>query len=655
MQFSPNDRHILVITGEVSECLSFAKKIADDLDTIEIDDPKKANRYLGQEFDAVIFHSHSKLDEKFDPNAFGAVIGTIRGGGYLLLIKPENYPSDSLFLQRFGHLLDTNSSVWFIRPKDSDSILLPEPPKKTFANVYATADQENTVAAILKVVTGHRRRPLVITSDRGRGKSAALGIAAAELIKNGAKKIIICAPSKQIATMVFKHAELNLEADKSLHNNIAFYSPDELQRLKPEADLVLIDEAAAIPLSLLTVFLKHYSRIVFASTQHGYEGSGRGFAINFRKVLDTETPEWKSCEMHTPIRWQVNDSLEKFTYEALLLNAEPAESSVVEKSRIDECSFSEINKYELLKDEAELGQLFGLLVGAHYQTKPSDLMRLFDDQDISIFSLQAKQSIIAVALVVREGEIDSTLSTEIFEGKRRLQGHLVAQSLAANVGVEFACELSGDRIIRIAVHPSLQGRGFGAHLLTQLKDKSCADYISTSYGVTEPLLRFWQESGFVAVYLGMKRDASSGTHSVIMLHARTKSGQNIQQQAQHNFAKSFLHLLSDPLRNLEPDIALALLPAQATTPTFSAEETRMLEAFATALRGYENNLYLIWKLVSKKLPDNELIDQEEKRILMIKVLQKHSWKTAIEIMGAKIKGKKEALLLLRNAVAKLLR
>ena len=603
MQFSPDDRHILVITGEQSECVSFAKKIVGDLEYIEIDEPKKANTHLGQEFDAVIFHSHPANEGKFDPNAFGAITGTIRGGGYLLLLTPENDPSESLFLQRFDLLLANNKTVTFLNPKDSDSILLPEPPRKAFANIYASDDQEHAVAAILKVVSGHRRRPLVITSDRGRGKSAALGIAAAELIKKGIQNILICAPSKQIAAMVFKHAELNLELNTNLNDKLRFFSPDDLQREQPDAELVLIDEAAAIPLSILTFFLKCYSRIVFSSTQHGYEGSGRGFAINFRKVLDAETPDWKSCHLRTPIRWQDNDSLEKFTFDALLLDAEPAETSLLEKTRIDKCSFVQVNKCELLKDEAMLRQVFGLLVGAHYQTKPSDLMHLLDDRDISIFCLQSNESIIAVALVVREGDIDSNLSTEIFEGKRRLHGHLVAQSLAANVGVEFANELKGDRIIRIAVHPDLQQQGFGKHLLKQLIEISDADYISTSYGVTEPLLQFWQASGFVEVYLGMKRDASSGTHSVIMLHSKTEDGEKLQQQARYNFSNSFPQLLSDPLRNLETNIALALLPAQAATTSFSNAEVRMLEGFATGQRGYENNLYLIWKLVCEKLPE----------------------------------------------------
>ena len=643
MHFNPDNRHILVISGDQSECLEFAKRLTLNLDCVELDNPKKANELLGQEFDAVIFHSH----QQFDPNAFGAVTGTIRGGGFLLLLKPEDYPANSLFLRRFTALLNANDVIHHIDPKQSSLKTLAQPPQKAINNDYATSDQKTAVESIKRVVTGHRRRPLVITSDRGRGKSAALGIAAAELQKLRVDNIVICAPSKKSASIVFHHASTVIN-----ESNLRFYSPDELLQQKPKADLVMVDEAAAIPLTMLSSFLKQYSRIVFASTQHGYEGSGRGFAINFRIILDNETPEWKSCQLTTPIRWQENDSLEAFSFKALLLNAEPIDSSMVENASISECNFTQVDKLELIKNSVMLKQLFGLLVSAHYQTKPSDLMHLLDDERTSVFCMNYSNSIVAVALVVREGELSKTLSTEIFEGKRRIQGHLVAQSLSANVGIEFASQLSGERIIRIAVHPALQQQGFGKYLLTQLTERSNTDYLSTSYGVTTPLLRFWKTAEFVPVQLGMKRDASSGTHSVIMLHAKTDKGREIQQHAQLYFSENFPHLLSDLFKNLETDIALALLSKQETT--LNAENQKRLNCFANSFAGYENNLHLIWKLVCQKLAGNNSLNEAEEITLILKVLQKHSWNSVKEKMRPTISGQKDGLLLLRKAVGKLL-
>ena len=655
MQFNPNDRHILVITGEHDKSLEYAKKITSELDSVEVLDQKKASGFLGQELDAVIFSMH----EQFDANAFGAITGTIRGGGYLVLLRPIKLSASSLFLTRFNQILENAPQVHFLERNFEEELQLPDPPRNNFAQVFATPDQENAVAAIIKVVTGHRRRPLVITSDRGRGKSAALGIAAAELAKRGIKNIIICAPSKKTAAMVFKHAELSFViSNKDEHeSNLSFFSPDELQQQKPKADLVLIDEAAAIPMPLLTGFLKQYSRIVFASTQHGYEGCGRGFAINFRKVLDSEAPEWKNCELKTPIRWNKDDTLEQFTFDALLLNAEAIDESVVKNISVSDCDLSQINKQKLLSPinngNSRLKQLFGLLISAHYQTKPSDFMQLLDDDSVSIYCLEANDAIVAVAIIMAEGNIDPELSTDIFAGKRRLQGHLVAQALSSNIGIESAIELSGERISRIAVHPNLQDQGLGTYLLQQLIKKSSADYLSTSYGATEPLLNFWQNSGFLPVHLGIKRDASSGAHSVIMLYPKNANGQKLTIQAQFNFSRSFPQLLSDTLNELESEIAFILLSSR-TTKAIDVEDKKILHTFAYESRGYENAHYLIWELVLSKLANNQSLNDQERKILILKVLQKQSWDSLKHRMGSNISGKKDALVLIRIAVAKLL-
>ncbi len=678
MPSSSGNRQIIVISGSQSDCLKHAKKLTAKLDCLLLEDQKKAQSFLGQEFDAVIFDCHVKDHVKvggcaFDPNAFGAITGTIRGGGYLLLLRPEKLSDESLFLTRFWSVLARYDRLQ-ISALSSNDVPLITPQKVN----HASADQDDVVNKIIHVVKGHRRRPLVITSDRGRGKSAALGIAAAKLFGTGYKNIIVCAPSKKTAAIIFKHAlENNPEC------NLTFYSPDKLQQQKPKADLVLIDEAAAIPISLLSSFLTHYSRIVFATTQHGYEGSGRGFAINFKKILDTVAPEWVSCELNTPIRWDTGDTLESFVFEALLLNAEPVElndaslgdtENIMQKwggvlpfdSAQDKLTpagplsiNSKIDKKGLIEDSAMLSELFGLLVSAHYQTKPSDLMHMLDDDLVSIHITQFNEQIIAVALLIKEGGIDTKTATDIFEGTRRLKGHLVAQSLAANAGIENAPCLQGERIIRIAVHPALQQQGLGTALLKTLIQNSKADYLSTSFGATTELLSFWQQLEFTPVYLGMKRDASSGTHSVVMLHSKTKAGKTLLENAQQRFEKHFPHLLCEPFRELEAELVLALLTLLITPKKALNLEDKELLAFADKQRGYENTVYPIWKLVCTKLGNESKLNRsnltyKEKEILILKVLQKHSWKDISKKMGGDIYGKKDALLLLRSAISNLL-
>jgi len=55
MSSSVDDRQIIVITGNQSDCLITAKKLTQELNCLFLEDTKKAHTVLGQEFDAVIF------------------------------------------------------------------------------------------------------------------------------------------------------------------------------------------------------------------------------------------------------------------------------------------------------------------------------------------------------------------------------------------------------------------------------------------------------------------------------------------------------------------------------------------------------------------------------------------------------------------------
>ena len=86
----------------------------------------------------------------------------------------------------------------------------------------------------------------------------------------------------------------------------------------------------------------------------------------------------------------------------------------------------------------------------------------------------------------------------------------------------------------------------------------------------------------------------------------------------------------------------------------SEEDLGQLHSFAHESRGYENSLYLISELVLSRLKNNQKLNTQERKILILKVLQRNNWKTVIEKMKCDISGKKDALIMLRKAVAKLL-
>src|SRR5690606_2684693 len=105
-----------------------------------------------------------------------------------------------------------------------------------------------------------------------------------------------------------------------------FLPVPELPARKPEAEVVMVDEAAGLPASWLREVLLGWPRVAFASTVHGYEGTGRGFAIRFRQVLDRETPHWQSVELKQPVRWAQGDPLERVLFRRFLVGARGPES-----------------------------------------------------------------------------------------------------------------------------------------------------------------------------------------------------------------------------------------------------------------------------------------------------------------------------------------
>ena len=546
----------------------------------------KANKVLGGEVDVLVFDAHSG----FDPDAFGAVVGCVRGGGLLLLLTPplsdwpeqsdpENerlavYPHHAAdisgrYLRRLVSVLREDDDVTLVDQGRKFPILSATgspatrremPPPDDY---YLTEDQRRAVEAIVNVAVGHRRRPLVLTSDRGRGKSSALGIAAAQLLLDRPRIIVVTAPRIDAVGPLFEHAR-RLLPDAIVKRGflrhgeavIHFIAPDALSLSPPHADLVLVDEAAAIPSPLLERLLHRHARIVFATTIHGYEGAGRGFAVRFQQVLERITPGWRPLRMETPVRWAPGDPVERLTFDMLLLHASPAPEHEVAHIQSRDCVFEQLDRNALCEDEHSLSQLFGLLVLAHYQTRPTDLRHLLDGPNLKIHIMRARNHVIATALVADEGGLEPSLGREIYLGKRRVRGHLIPQTLAAHQGLEQAPELLGSRIIRIAVHPAVQGRGLGTSLLEYLVTGTKGrDYLASCFGATVDLLRFWENAGFHAVRLGITRGATSGTHSAVVLHSITPAGQALCDSARTRFHAHLPHLMSDPLRDLDPDLA----------------------------------------------------------------------------------------------------
>ncbi|PHS22996.1 MAG: tRNA cytosine(34) acetyltransferase TmcA [Methylophaga sp.] len=625
---------------------------------------KQALHYLGKEFDAVIFDAL----EEFNSDSLGAIIGTIRQGGVLIIWLKDQ--QDSLWLQRFKRIAkefeQQHANFNIIQQRQAlPQLSLPEVQQPS-NEIYFTEDQQQAVEAIKRVVHGHRRRPLVLSADRGRGKSASLGIAAAQLLAEGKQNILVTAPSLSIAETVFEHAarllpDANCSAGLLSFNKaeLRFIAPDALIESDLKADLVLVDEAAAIPASMLERLLQKYSRLVFATTLHGYEGTGRGFAVRFQKILDKKTADWHSYRMATPIRWADDDMLEAFSFQSLLLNAVPVADDLIADAEIEQCQIALLDKKQLMDDEQSLSELFGLMVLAHYRTRPSDLQMLLDRDDITLIVVRYRGHIIASAWLVNEGELDVELSQAVYEGKRRLKGHLLPQSLLAHAGIMSAGSLRYQRVVRVAVHPAVQLRNIGQELLSYCVKQATEngfDIIGTSFAMTDNLISFWDKSAFEFVRLGIHRDEVSGSHSVMMLRALSDEGKAIVEAAKQRFQQHWPHLLQRQFDQLAADQVLQLSQLLGAPNTeLKDSDKQEIIAFAYGQRGYEFSQVTMWKWLSQQVtnPKFLILSHQQQSLCVQSLLQNRPWADIAKNMG--YVGKTQAVTALREAIATLIK
>ncbi|QNI04097.1 tRNA(Met) cytidine acetyltransferase [Halomonas sp. SH5A2] len=577
----------------------------------------QATTRLGTEHQLVVVNAHDHAGG-FNPDALGAIGGTLAAGGLLVLLTPNDwgqapdpdyariadYPLQwndltARYLARLAAQLKASEQIirWVPgalprlgRLNDTPPIL--EKPEDTDC---ITQDQ---AAAVRALVGLKRRRPLVITADRGRGKSAALGIACVRLLQQKTSQVIVTAPRLAAVEAVFERVvALCPDGNRITPERFRFTNGAELLFVAPDAlgehvttgtlggdgSYLMVDEAAALPPALLAQWLTAFPRLAFATTVHGYEGSGRGFALRFRHVLDAQTPNWKALTLDTPVRWQSADPLEATLNQLLLLNA----PLPTDKEALSRPSASyEVPRDDLAQNEEALAPLFGLLVQSHYRTTPSDLRQLLDGPGMRLRVIGQQQRPQAVLVTREEGGFATDLADQVARGERRPQGHLMAQSLAAHSGCRDALTARWRRVVRIACHPGLRRQGLGGTLLRddrqQAADQGVMLYGAT-FGADAGLLRFWRAEGFRTVRLGVTREPSSGEFAIMVASALNPAGEKVLDALHGRFIALLPNLLAFELAHLPSDVVSLLineLPEQPLTEV----EWQDIDDVATAHR-----------------------------------------------------------------------
>lgn len=580
-------RRLLILSGHQSWCYQLAQDIRQNITgdwlTMSTDSsfiptalaPTKAHTLLGQEFKHAIFDATTG----FHADALAAVTGTLLPGSLLVLLVPDwqqwntQPDDDSLrwseqakaiptpnFINHLQQVFSTQSdSLIWQQGHEIQGHLLAIREIWQSPNGQPTHQQQYILDKLLNAPNDY----YLLTAHRGRGKSALAGM----LVKQTQGECWLTGPNKASVDAVIQWSD----------NQVHFIAPDALlalckQNEKPNMSWLIVDEAAAIPTAMLYQLVSYFPRILFTTTVLGYEGTGRGFLLKFCAGL----PHYQKFELSSPIRWNEHDPLENIINAALLLDVDYV---LPEESQLQQ--MTSISQMQLIANKPLLNQFYGLLMGAHYRTTPLDFRRLLDAPN-SCFSAAFNQhsTVIGALWGVYEGGLNPSLAHDVWAGRRRPKGNLVAQSLSAHAGLYQAPILRSVRVSRVAVALQHRRQQIASQLIADLvkqAQREKLDYVSVSFGYSDELLNFWQACGFRLIHIGSQKEASSGCYAAMAILPLSEQGHALLVQGLAQFEQHKLQIKAETLTEMT---------------------WRELAGFAFAYRTFESAVYALRELLT---------------------------------------------------------
>ncbi|KAG9245727.1 GNAT acetyltransferase 2-domain-containing protein [Calycina marina] len=605
----------------------------------------------------------------------------------------------------------SNSQIELERMKEE---LQDTQPTGALVNLAKTVDQAKALKQFVAVIAGKTLRSTVtLTAARGRGKSAALGVAVAAAVAYGYGNIFVTSPSpenlKTFWDFIFKGFDALGYMDHIDYTIIQSTNPDfnkaivrinihrehrqTIQYIRPQdahvlgqAELLVIDEAAAIPLPLVRKLIGPYL-VFMASTINGYEGTGRSLSLKLIKQLKEESRginkaneigrSLTEIKLEEPIRYTKGDSVEKWLNTLLCLEADLPRSKLNTMQGCpdpSQCQLVKVNRDTLFSfhpvSEKFLQQMIALYVSSHYKNSPDDLQLMSDAPAHQLFVLvppieeNSKElpEPLCVIQVALEGQISKESVLSSLSRGRRAAGDLIPWVVSEQFQEQSFAGLSGARIVRIATNPDYIQMGYGSkamelltdfyegkfadlsensngyveEIITRVTDAELSkaslladdvqvrdirkmpplftklaetrpdrlDYIGVSYGLTQPLHRFWKRASFTPVYLRQTPNELTGEHTCVMLRPLESNEDSGIGAFAKDFHTRFLELLSDEFRVFPSILALSIdessklgakldtsdpprpLTRQDLDALLTPYDLKRLEAYANSLLDY---------------------------------------------------------------------
>ncbi len=663
---------------------------------------EKTAKVLGLTFENLVLD----LRHNLNPDDIGRLLGIVKGGGLIVFILPdreeinswktrfheilvsypytiedvknnfERYFYKKILEDEFTLVVDLKNKEVIKKPNKKTErahrrkIFVPEKseiPKRIY-KACITQDQIEVLYELENFWKENKKSAFVLKANRGRGKSASLGLFLSFLVwkfrKVGKQLLIgVTAPEPSNVEILFKFLKIGLkkigikfkeiERGVEIANGRIVIAYKRPVRVKEKYwDLVVVDEAAGIPIPFLYGIIKKFRKTIFSSTIHGYEGAGRGFSIRFLKGIKEERlAKIFEFEMKEPIRYSEDDPVENWLFDVLFLNAEPAK--IGKRERVDIHSKRliyekiDVDKW-FFEKEKEVRDFIGIYILAHYRNRPKDIALLVNSPNHfprCIKTLSGK--IVNSIHLSREGALDESIIRAVFQ-REKPKGHVVPLVICRHYrNVEFGF-LRGWRIVRIATHPEVMDLGIGSFALKELEKEAREnelDYLGVSFGATSKLLKFWTKNGFIPLHISLERNTISGEYSVILVKPLSEKAEKLTEKLNYEFRLRILGSLMDVHFDIDHEIALFLLKTPfKQTPhynlIFTQNQKDRMEAFLKGVLPYESVAEVCRELAKYYFLDTEnrpYLSETQEKIIVLKSFLVKSWKRTAILLGMESK------------------
>lgn len=654
------------------------------------------------------------LREDFIPNKVNVLLEAVRGGGVIFIlglpysewVHSVNQKQDflekvsstkmkrrkSILLSWFLKNVKNNSQCKIKKISSTEVIACYNPMPydinltDQIKNTPVTIEQRKVITSIVDIFfdSKHPNSCSILLANRGRGKSASIGLSISQVLSRIGKysfKVVISSPHLTNVQTLFNFLSRGLSSENikfrkikqeglisgihtSTNAKITYVWPSEINN-SLKTDLFVVDEAAAIPVEILKKIAKINTKKIFISTIHGYEGAGRGFQHKFLHYLRKQKQiQYSEFSLDQPIRYLKGDSIEKLLNHSFLLDVE------LEPQKIDSQTLERKSiKLQVYKDPeylfseeglSHLKQLFSLLIYAHYRNQPNDLLVIGDTGKHFLAGIYGKDNqknelLLVSSQLAEEGRMKREEIQEVASGKF-IKGNLISTVSIRHFSEELA-KLRGLRIVRIAVHPSLIDKGFG-RLAIELQDQMFSSYewVGVSYGATVKLMKFWRKFNYKSVHIRPIKTLETGEWNIVVVRPLVPSAEAIINQASADFLLQFIALLKQSLHSMKPELVGQILKSCSLIPDYEPKITSSgTIRLRNYLKGHLNFLLavdVIYELATKYFvsPKTIKLSSSQEALLITRILQGRTWGQTLSKTGLKWK---TANSLLEKAVVKI--